>query len=313
MVTRINKNTIRVPFLDENNMEAIKNILMSNDDSCNDIVLKYLYELLIGFVMTNAIITLVAQISTQYKNHESKIMDSEIQQLESVKYYYKILTQDKSCIFFRNCIAVIESIIVTIDDYLGLNFDQRRNKFLEEVEILNSSGIPARLLTKPNKETIVMHRKAMTLRIRSRCQADPIYKKENLLTTSKLVWDKLHPEQFVIFFELYTNINITKILKIFLKQEEFQDINFLLAHKIFSIKNSDEIEFDEFIGVNTVPFEAFILQFSKKHIVRLTKVYKLNLPIDFKGKYDPLEKILEIQSQKLQQPGGLKSKKRRKR
>nr|YP_009512073.1 hypothetical protein [Euglena hiemalis]AXI98028.1 hypothetical protein [Euglena hiemalis] len=310
MVVRINKNIIRIPFLSENNMEAIKDLLISNDDFSDDIILKYLYELLIGFIITNAIITLVAQISIQYKNHENKIIDSQIQQLESVKYYYKVLTRNKSCIFFRNCIAVIESIIITIDDYSGLNADQRRNKFLEEVEILNSSGIPARLLAKPNKETIVMHRKAMTLRIRSHCQADPIYKKRDLLTTSKLVWNKLHPEQFVIFFEQYTNINVLKILKIFYKKHEFQDVNFLLADTIFSLFNSDEIEFNEFIGLNTVPFETFILQFSKKRIIRLTKIYKLNLFSDLKGQYHPLGNILEIQSQKLQQPGGLKSKKR---
>jgi hypothetical protein len=313
MAVKINKNIISVPFVCQNNMEAIKNILISQVDVHDEIGLNYLSEFFIGFLITNSIITLVAQISMQYKNHGSENLDSEIQRLESVRFYYQILTREKSCIFFRNCIAVIESIIVTIDDYMGLKFDQRRDKFLQEVEILNSPGISARLLTKPSKKTIVMHRKAMSLRIRSRCQADPIYKKQDLFTTSKVIWDKLQPEQFIIFFERYTNINTTNILKYILKNQNFQNINFLLSAKIFSLYNSEQIEFNEFIGINTVPLEYYFLQFSNKCISRLNTIYKLNLSLDFTTKSDPLAKILELQSQKLSQPGGLKSKKCQKR
>lgn len=313
MKSRINESTIHVPLTSENNMQAIKNFILGDKKIEDEIVLVSLTQLALGFILTSSIITIVAQIGLQYKAQEKRITDAQIQQLESVKYYYKVLTKDKSCIYLRNCISVVESIIVTISEYFGLNSDQRREKFLEEVERLNSSGIPARLLTNPNENNILVHRKAMSLRIRSRCQADPIYKIDSILSSTKSVWDNVSPESFLISFERCTALDSMKIIEKLLIQEKSNCIESLIANKIFSMFKSEDIRFDESIGVNTVPFETLMSHAFEKHITRLKINGASLVSLEFKDPADPLIKLLELQKRKLQQPGGLKSDKRSKR
>lgn len=311
-MTRLNNNTIRVSFTSEANMEAIKNFIVGNRRIDDDIVLEHLSNFACGFILTNAVITLVAQINCQFKYLDKKSLDIQVQQLDSVKHYYKVITKDKSCIFFRNCLAVIESIIITITDYTGLDSDQRRKLFLTEVEALNSSGVPARLLANPNKDNIIMHRKAIALRIRSGCQADPIYKMESLLSGSKSIWDKVTPDRFITSFGLYTNCDPTIIINEILIQEDIKNINLLIASKLFNNFNSSEVKFSESIGVNVVPFETLIIQSYEKHIVRIKENYVPIVPTGFTDPNDPLGVLLNIQKQKYQKPGGLKSDKRRK-
>ncbi len=223
------------------------------------------------------------------------------------------MTRDKDCIFFRNAIAVIDSIIVTLEDYLFLNPDQKREKFLEEVEVLNCSEIPARLLVNPNKYNVVMHRKAMALRIRSVYQSEPIYRFNKFFNASKLFLKDLKPEMLILLFERYINFSLEEVKNLILKKENCGHINLLLANKLFSVVHSDEIRFNEFIGVNNVSFEACITQFYNKSISRLNMSSVIPLLYDSKDIQEinvSLKKILELQKRKLQQPGGFRSKKR---
>lgn len=312
MNQKLTGSIIRVPFTNQDNMGVITNFIVGDKNIEDEVVLKYLCELALGFILTSAIITLIAQICIQYKSLDKKIKETQIQQLESVKFYNRLLTKDRSCIFFRNCLAVIESILVTIGEYAGLDPDQKREKFIDEVEAINSKGTPARLLVNPNQGNICMHRKAMTLRIRSSCQADPIYKLESLYSTSKSVWERVIPDRFVVAFGQYTNINASIVIEKILEKEQVKNLDQLIAEKLYSVMDSNDISFNESIGVNTVPLETHILQTYNKQIIRSKINFTPNVPIDLSDSNEPLGKLLELQMQKLRQPGGLKSNKKRK-
>jgi hypothetical protein len=307
---RFTINAYCFPYVNRYNIQSVKNILIADYLSTEIMFLKDIHQFFLGFVITNTIIVIIGQINLQFKNSYNIVSGLKVQQLDSIKYYCKVLTHDISCLFFRNCLAVIDSIIVNIDEYLSLSPFKRREKFLQDVESLNNPSVPARLFINPKKDFILIHRKGVSLKIRSTFQMYSIYKFNVSVSKNAAIFNTLRPSDFISFLEYYSDMNINEILINVLNNYGLNDISLFLVKKIFYLFDSDKIFFNEFIGVDSVPLEYFLLFLSKKYIIRARKESPLKIYTDFEDFYihGSFKNILKMQQQKIKQNLGFKTK-----
>lgn len=267
MISQVDLGIEGVPFINEDTMHILKSFFLETDDFDDEDISEDLIKLAFGFIMTTALITLIVQITIYCKNSPKQIDFFQVRKLESLQYYTRVLANDKYCIFFRNCLTVINTLFLTFDNYKKLKFSERRRKFFYEVKCINYTQTSSGFVTVPHG--ILTYRRDLSAQIRIQFQFYSALKGNRSFTFSETIWNNYTSESFVLLFEKYMNVTLINIINKNVKYEEFKNVNFFLVKRIFYMYKFDSILFDEYIGINTLPFEDSILQLSKKNIVRI--------------------------------------------
>ena len=286
-----------IPLINKYNMMSIKNFLQADGNFEDKIFLDYLNKFAFGFVLTTLVITLIYQIIFQlnFFHYNTTFIFNQANCLESIKYYHHFLKKNKYCIFFQSCLAVIDTIHITIENYLKLNLREKREMFLKEVDLVVHSKLRSRIFNYPLRDNIIMYRKGIILKIQNSWNFNFLYKLKLVFFSSKFFFEHITPYDFLVFFERYVYINSNELIYKFFFEEKVNDLNYLLSEQIFFNYNLNEIRFNESIGINTVPLETFLLRTYYKHVVRSKTVFPRTKVKDFVFFSNPLISVLNFQ------------------